>query len=245
MRVSTFVKRRIQEYVDQHRLVVWYDGECAFGSLAAKLELRDCDVISAVDSQLMAADKPTRCSGAHAVECRRDEGPADLCAGCARGGRGRAGRRHLRMFRAVAGTAFGDQESERLQSLARQAMPQSGDQIDRLFAEGQPTLRTLDGLEKSSGHPLLKQALGTEVPAEIGSLVLADDSAPAKIDAVAGSRGELTRLLQTEFGFESSDGVSTSEFCSCFARYALSTELASALGGGLPWLAGGLARGSG
>ena len=225
MRVSTFVKRRVQTYVDQHRVVVWYDGEGAFGSLAAKLELRDCDVISAVDSRLMARREADDAFLALTRSNAEETRGLLVYVPTARGVE--EAERVADIFEcfAVAGTAFGDQESGQLQSLARQAMPQSRDQIDRLFAEGQPTLRTLDGLEKSSGHPLLKQALGTEVTVEVGSMVLAVDSTSDKIDAVDGARAELSRLLQAEFGFESSDSASTPEICSRFACYALLTEL--------------------
>ena len=44
------------------------------------------------------------------------------------------------------GAVFGDKESESLPSLARQAMPERAAEIDRLFAEGHPTLSMLDNL---------------------------------------------------------------------------------------------------
>ena len=224
----------MRKYVDEHRVVVWYDGEVAFGSLAEKLELRDCVVISAGGSRLVARRQADEAFLAVANAGPGEAGGLLIYVPQARGVE--EAERVADIFEcfAVAGTAFGDQESERLQSLARQAMPQAGEEIDRLFADGKPTLRTLDGLEKSSGYPLLKQALGTEAPIEIGAKILADEASASRLDAVEGSSGELTRLLQTEFGFESADGVSTSDLCARFARYSLVSELAAACGDAMP-----------
>jgi hypothetical protein len=63
---------------------------------------------------------------------------------------------------ALAGVAFGDTEVEQLASPARQALPERADEIDRLFAEGSPSLDLLDRLESVRRWPLLREALGTE-----------------------------------------------------------------------------------
>ena len=54
------------------------------------------------------------------------------------------------------GAVFGDKESESLPSLARQAMPERAADIDRLFAEGHPTLSMLDNLQASQSFPCCK-----------------------------------------------------------------------------------------
>ena len=60
---------------------------------------------------------------------------------------------------AVFGAVFGDKESESLPSLARQAMPERAADIDRLFAEGHPTLSMLDNLQAGSHFPAARLAL--------------------------------------------------------------------------------------
>ena len=76
---------------------------------------------------------------------------------------------------------FGESESERLQSLARAAMPELVEQIDTLFLTGQPTLDLIDQLKVTTAYPLLEQTLtahpriaaGDELPfiAEITQLM--------------------------------------------------------------------------
>jgi len=233
VKVSTFVKRTIQGYVDRHRVVVWYDAEGVFASLAAELELRDCVVVSASESRLEAR---RRADEVFLELCSKAGGAPGLLIYAPQVRGVQETERVADMFEcfAVAGTAFGDQESEQVQSLARQAMPEAADEIDRLFREGRPTLRMLDGLEKSGGYPLVKQALGTQTPADVGALLLADGSAAERIESVDGARGDLERLLQSEFGFESAGELEVSALVRSFARFALLSELSASLGGEMP-----------
>ena len=65
------------------------------------------------------------------------------------------------------GAVFGDKESESLPSLARQAMPERAADIDRLFAEGHPTLSMLDNLQVGQSFPLLQDCLGSDAPLDV------------------------------------------------------------------------------
>src|SRR5262245_12844949 len=103
---------------------------------------------------------------------------------------------------ALAGVAFGDKDVERLQSLARQALPDQASEIDRLFAEGKPTLALLDSLESGQHWPLLQQAVGTESAVEILAQVLCRKESAAKIQQAPGCQNELFRLLEGSFGFK-------------------------------------------
>ena len=68
---------------------------------------------------------------------------------------------------AMAGAPFGDTEDQKIESLARQAMPQKADEITRLFREGKPDIALLDGLEKTQRWPLLSDVFRTETAAEV------------------------------------------------------------------------------
>jgi hypothetical protein len=102
---------------------------------------------------------------------------------------------------AVALVAFGDTEGERLASLARQSMPERTDEINRLFAEGSPSLACLDRLESVRRWPLLCEALGTESVAEVIALVLCHEERARRIEELASCLAELGRFLEAEIGF--------------------------------------------
>ena len=60
---------------------------------------------------------------------------------------------------AMAGAAFGHTEDQKIESLARQAMPQKAEEITRLFREGKPDIALLDVLEKTQRWPLLQRCI--------------------------------------------------------------------------------------
>ena len=96
---------------------------------------------------------------------------------------------------AVFGAVFGDKESESLQSLARQAMPERTAEIDRLFAAGHPTLSMLDNLQAGQSFPLLQDCLGSDAPLDIAAQVLCVQGTMAKIAETPGVMDELLLSL--------------------------------------------------
>ncbi len=233
MKVSSFVQDRMREYLEQYRVVVWYDGEGAFEEVFDSLDIPDCTRITATESRLRA---------------RRDAEDAFERLSVAEGSTGAAPslliyvpmsrftdekERVQDLFEgfAVVGTAFGDQESERLQSLARQAMPDAASEIDGYFAKGMPAIRMLDALEQSTGYAALGTACGTESVVEIVSKLLCDDEFAERIELVPGARDELLRLLQTELGFEAPDGqMAVDDLLPPLGRFVLVSELAACVG---------------
>jgi hypothetical protein len=136
---------------------------------------------------------------------------------------------------AVFGEVFGDKESEALQSLARQAMPEHTAEIDRLFAEGRPTLSMLDNLQAGQSFPLLQDCLGSDAPLDVAAQVLCVPGIAAKIAATPGVLDELSRLLHNEYGYTLPSRTSQLESrLEPFAPYVLLSEFAFDLGEPLP-----------
>lgn len=136
---------------------------------------------------------------------------------------------------AVFGAVFGDKESESLQSLARQAMPERAAEIDRLFAEGRPTLSMLDNLQDGQSFPLLQDCLGSDAPFDVAAQVLCVPGTVVKIIVTPGVLDELLRLLHNEYGYTLPSRASQVESrLEPFAPYVLLSEFAFGLGEPLP-----------
>lgn len=136
---------------------------------------------------------------------------------------------------AVFGAVFGDKESESLQSLARQAIPERAADIDRLFAEGYPTLSILDNLQAGQSFPLLQDCPGSDAPLDVAAQVLCVPGTMAKIAATPGAVDELLRLLHNEYGYAPPPRASKIEpSLEPFAPYVLLSEFAFDLGEPLP-----------
>jgi len=159
MKFTEFLRKKLIEILNDRRIVVWYDAEGDFKDFAASFNAPNCVVLSTADSVLMArrrADEIYRLMN-------ESEAPAES-------GRclliyipGRRGTTEDEKMQdpfevyALAGAAFGDTEDQKIESLARQAMPQKAEEITRLFREGQPDVALLDGLEKTQRWPLLNE----------------------------------------------------------------------------------------
>jgi len=128
---------------------------------------------------------------------------------------------------AVMGASFGDDPAHSLQSLARQAMPDRAADIDRLFAEGKPTLDVLDGLQKGISYPQLRAVFGTENVVEIAARVLGDDNEAQKLGNTAGVAAEFVRSSSAELGIGTTDPGE-------LAAWVLLGELAHDLPEGMP-----------
>lgn len=202
MRLNEHLTQVLRNLLERHRVVVWYDGECAFGDFVAACKLPVTAVVanpSALHLRRRAEDilRGMNRSGS-ATEAQRN-----LLLYLPRARHNKVEARATDPFElfAAIGCAFGDKESEQLRSLAIQAMPEFADRIARMFQEGQPTLAALDRLEAGDHYPLVKQALGTSTVVEVATLLLSDQESPQRVDALAGCRGELMGLLNAELGY--------------------------------------------
>jgi hypothetical protein len=237
MSITSHLTARLVELLEEHRIVVWYDQEDAFSRFAATFKVPGCRVVLANSSTLRARRHAEAVYAGMNESMDHAEARANLLLYVPRG-RGatpEAKQRDPFEVFALAGTAFGDKEAELLQSLARQAMPEWVSEIDRLFAEGKPTLALLDGLEAGQRWPLVQEALGTESAVDAAAQVLCRDDRAIQVGRVAGCQAELLRLLKAAFGFERPSQAKTwKEIQGHLGTFILLSEFALDLPTGLP-----------
>lgn len=203
--VSAYIRNRIRDLLDEHRVVVWYDPEGAFSDFINQLALPGCEIVSAINSRLRARRE------AEAAYRLLNEGDGSSESGnnlliyipAARGATPEEQQQDPFEGFARCGAVFGDQEGEHLLSLAQLALPDRAKEIARLFREGRPTLALLDTLPSSAQYPLVRQALGVELPVEVVVAALSVADSAEKLERVPGALAELGRLIQTEFGLSS------------------------------------------
>jgi hypothetical protein len=187
MSFSAFLHKYIADLMEKRRIVVWYDGAGNFTDFVSKFKVPNGVMLSAGDSVLKTrrqADEIYRLmnESEDVAEARRN-----LVIYVPRGRSVREEDKREDPFEvyALAGTAFGDTEDEKLESLARRAMPHRAEEITRLFREGKPTITLLDGLEETQRYPLLHQVLKTESASEVIALVLCDVDKTKAVPALA------------------------------------------------------------
>jgi len=204
MSFSGYMHKRLAELLDEKRVVVWYDGEHVFEEVATNLKARNCLIVSAASSRLVARKRAdeilSSINNPTAGPAARDgnlliyapwERESDDHQRC---------EDPFESF-AVIGAAFGDKDGDKFQSLARMALPARAAEIDRLFSESRPTVAMIDGLVESVRYPLLVEALGTDSAVEVAADLLCRADTTAKLSSIAGSAGEALRLLRSELGF--------------------------------------------
>ncbi|MEM7473709.1 MAG: PglZ domain-containing protein [Planctomycetota bacterium] len=203
MTVSTFIHRRLVDLLEEQRVVVWYDAEQSFTELSAKLTMPNCIFVDATDSILKSRREADRVLAGINDPDNSELKHKHLLVYCPRSRGKREEEKYEDPFEvfAVFGAAFGDDEGDKLQSLARQAMPDRSGEIDRLFDEGQPTLTMLDNLKVGQSFPLIKDCLGTDSPIDVVAKVLCEKDVVAKIEETPGVIDELLRMLHDEFGY--------------------------------------------
>ena len=237
MSLTSHLNKRLIDLLEEYRIVVWYDREDAFKEFAAAFRAPGCKVVLATASTLRARRDAESVYAKMNESDNHAESRANLLlyVPLARGATPEARQRDPFEVFALSGCAFGDNEAELLQSLARQAMPDHVSAIDRLFAEGKPTLALLDGLESGEQWPLIWEALETESPVDVVAQVLCNRDKAVQVGKVAGCQAEVLRLLQSAFGFERPAQAKTwKEIQHHLGTYVLVSEFAFDLPGPLP-----------
>ena len=208
MKFTSFLHKKLVDLLGDRRIVVWYDAEGDFKAFAASFNGPNCEVLSAEASVLKTrrrADEVYRL-------VNESENPAerDRCLLIyiprRRGATEDEKMRDPFEVYALAGAAFGDTEDQKIESLARQAMPQKAEEITRLFREGKPDITLLDGLEKTQRWPLLNEVFRTETPAEIIASALCDTAKAEAVDDKPGCIEELLRFFESAVGFKPTSG---------------------------------------
>ena len=233
--VSLLVCVRIADRLDEHRVVVWYDPHGDFAPLYDGFLRPDLVKVDARGSVLFARrDADRALMRVLDPSTPPPRGPTLLIyAPWAR--EEEEDRRVEEPFEAFAtlGTTFGFDAAERLQTLARAALPGREVEVDRLFSENRRVaLEQLDALGATGGFPLLRQQFGTEDAVEVAARLLATWEQVWPKLAIAGVSRDLERLLAGAFGFPAPEPGA--DLRSAFGRWALYSEFALDVAGDVP-----------
>jgi hypothetical protein len=152
MKFTSFLHKKLVDLLNDRRIVVWYDAEGDFKMFAAAFTAPHCEVLS-VDASVLKtrrrADEIYRLMNESENPTERDRCLLIYIALRRRGATEDEKMRDPFEVYAMAGAPFGDTEDQKIESLARQAMPQKAEEITRLFREGKPDIGLLDRLEKT------------------------------------------------------------------------------------------------
>ncbi len=209
MKFTAFLRKKLIDLLNDRRIVVWYDAEGDFKDFADSFNAPNCVVLSTADSVLKARRRADEIYRLMNESENPDESGRCLLIYIP----GRRGATEDEKMQdpfevyALAGAAFGDTEDQKIESLARQAMPQKAEEITRLFREGQPDVALLDGLEKTQRWPLLNEVFRTETPADVVALSLCDTAKAKAVDDTPGCVEELLRLFESALGFKPASGA--------------------------------------
>jgi hypothetical protein len=244
--IAGYLKKRVIDLLEENRVVVWYDSEKAFGDIIRSFAAPNCTVVLAGESRLRArrlADGVLSRLNDVSQPASVKNGSLLIYCPWSRGRTEEQRREEPFEGFALVGAVFGDKEAETFQSLARQAMPERAVEINRLFAEGRPSVALIEGLGESARYPLLHEALGTDSLTEVTAQLLCRDESPRKLAAVTGASNELLRLLQAGLGFVPPSRVTALEsILDHLGRYVLFSEFALDLPGALPDQLAGVPR---
>lgn len=237
MTFSKYVRKSLTQLLNDKRIVVWYDPDREFRDFVRSFQAPNCEILSASDSVLKTR---RRADEVYRLMNESDD-PAEagrnllIYIPYQRGVKEEEKMRDPFEVYAIAGAAFGDTEDQKMESLARQAMPEKAEEISRLFREGRPNIALLDGLEETQKWPLLKEVFRTETPADIIALAIGDSAKAAKVDDTPGCLEELLRLFEAAAGFKPvSEERKWKALCPKAAEYVLFSEFVFDLKEGIP-----------
>jgi hypothetical protein len=204
MKFTAFLHKKLIDLLNDRRIVVWYDADGDFNTFAESFNAPNCELLSSEESVLKTrrrADEVYRLMN-------ESDNPAESGRCLLIYVPGRRGATEDEKMQdpfevyALAGAAFGDTEDQKIESLARQAMPEKADEITRLFREGRPDIALLDALEKAQSRPLIKQVFNTTSEADVIALALCDAAKVKAVDETPGCIEELLRLVSSAVGFK-------------------------------------------
>ncbi|MCL4488345.1 MAG: PglZ domain-containing protein [Chloroflexi bacterium] len=243
MRLSDHLRQLLTTCLSDHRIVVWFDSERAFGEFVRTLQIANCRVANAAASELQARREAEDVYRKMNESSNPSDANANLLIYLPRA-RLPEDRRTQDPFEgfAAAGDLFGVEESEQLHSLACVAMPEMREQIDTLFLTGQPAFDLLDNLKPMMAYPQIEQILRTQSPIEVCAAVLGSGQVAEAFEA-RGPRGELLALLKGAIGFVPQAGTrSWKKLLDQLASYILFSELTFDLPAALPAALDGVHR---
>ena len=237
MKFTSFLHKKLIDLLNDRRIVVWYDAEGDFKIFAGSFTAPNCELLSSEESVLKTrrrADEVYRLMN-------ESDNPAESGRCLLIYVPGRRGATEDEKMQdpfevyALAGAAFGDTEDQKIESLARQAMPEKADEITRLFREGRPDIALLDDLDKARTWPVLNSVFRTESPAEVIALALCHKAKVKAVDDTPGCLEELLHLLGFSVGFQpAGEGRKWKEIRKQVVEYLLFSEFVFDLPDGAP-----------
>lgn len=237
MMFTSFLYKKLGDLLNERRIVVWYDDEKNFKEFVGALNIPNCEILTAEASTLKTrrrADEIYRMMNESSESVERDRCLL-IYIPHRRGITEEAKMLDPFEVYAIAGTAFGESEDQKIESLARQAMPNKIEEISRLFREGKPDIKLLDELEKTQRWPVLNDVFHTETPADIIALAVCDFNKVEQVDDKPGCIAEMLRLFETVTGFKPiSEKRKWKTLREKAAEYILFSEFAFDLPDGLP-----------
>ena len=169
-KITTLIFARLDELLDERRVVVWYDPkrECAdLFEAYARTDLVKVDARSSTLAARRQADATWPALVDPATPPPRSPSMLIYVPWARASAESEVMHEPFEGY-ALAGTTFGFNPGESLQSLARSAPPGRTFEIDKLYSgPGTVSLAQLEALGDRAGFPLLKKALGTEDPVEV------------------------------------------------------------------------------
>ena len=237
MSVTQHVHELVLSRLKERRVLVWYDPERAFHGLFEALDHRPLVKVDASTSVLCARRDADRAWRALFDIDSLGPAPAPLLVyvPAQRGNTEESRRADPFEPFALSGAAFGAIEAERLQSIARQVLVGREADIDRLFAEGTPTVAQLDALAGGTRYPLLQEALGTDVPGRVVAKLLCGPSEiRAHLTTTPGLLADLRRLFADSYGFDLEATLPFDALGPAVAQWLLFSEFVFDLPGAVP-----------
>ncbi|MFP4492425.1 MAG: PglZ domain-containing protein [Puniceicoccaceae bacterium] len=243
--VSQFLRKLIHRQIDEHGIVVWYDGARHYESFISDWQSENVKVVRVGESLLATRHQIEpllefiEADGAIRADCNipprlliyvprhRTETDAALIEAEAAGCLLEPGAADL-------------ERNTRLQVLAERVFqkvaPEKAEHIGRQVSEGLLSLSELDKMagevnQLASGG--LKLIFGQASPTEVALLFMASDAFDRKL---AGKKAwkELRHLLEQEFGYPAEEAAESEALRADLRRRFLVTELAETTGGDLP-----------
>ncbi len=237
MSVSQHIRELVTSRLKEKRVLVWYDADRVFHDIFLNLETEHAVNIDASSSVLRARRNADQAW--HALFKPDFEGarPTSVLIYVPAERGVSEEERRIDPFEpfALAGAAFGATEAEKLPSIARQVLVGREGDVDRLFAEGTPTVAQLDALAGGTRYPLLEEALATDVPGRVvAKLLCRPAEVRGHLRALPGLLADLRRLLADGYGFEQLDEIPFDALGPAFAQWLLFSEFVFDLPGTVP-----------
>ena len=238
MKLSEYIKEKVFEpRLKQSKVLVVHDPDHRYREIVQEMESKDTKVVygdkSTIEPRQEAQDILIKIG-------KGKDGPKGLVVYLDRKLPIDDRDKQLEPFSAmaVAGEAFPKGDGDSFQSLCRKAKPEHAAEVDRLFAEGEPSFAHLDALDEgeSGGWPRLKVLTGGSSTEDIlFQFLIADEEKIKKWDESDDWVEEAKQFILRVFGHKVvTEGRKWKSMAGEIWRFILFSEFAFDLPGELP-----------